>query len=178
MSDQSLADRVAAQLASIGQQDARNIAASYPEVPDVIVSWIREAAQNEDWDKVGKFANLAAHFNPPGLGETLQGILESSARHSVKLNKEDLVDILGEIGAVGSVQSIFRVAEESAEADAPAYWLIQKAILALGEIGTPEADECLRAMTEPAWAAPVRWHAAVMLGIEDDLGFDEDEMLG
>lgn len=27
-------------------------------------------------------------------------------------------------------------------------------------------------------ARPLRWHAAEELGIEDELGFDEDEMLG
>ncbi|MFB1048993.1 HEAT repeat domain-containing protein [Streptomyces chrestomyceticus] len=61
--------------------------------------------------------------------------------------------------------------------DTPAYWLCQKVIASLGEIGTPEALECLRRMTASSWPDAVRWHAAVELENEEELGFDEDRML-
>jgi hypothetical protein len=172
-----LADRVASLVNGVTERDARIIATQHPEVVDAIVSWIREAAQAMDWQRVGKFANLAAHLRPPGLGAVLQEILDSDFHGAPGLNAEDLVEILGEIGATDSVACLFRVAERSVSSDAPAYWLIQKVILSLGELGTPGALELLHAMTAPPWPDPVRWHAAVTLGIEDDLGFDEDRML-
>ncbi|WP_053743392.1 HEAT repeat domain-containing protein [Streptomyces sp. NRRL WC-3618] len=67
------------------------------------------------------------------------------------------------------------------DSDGPLYALCVKAIQSLGEIGTPEANRFLKgiATSEPSvWPAPLRWHAAEELGIEDELGFDEDEMLG
>lgn len=71
-----------------------------------------------------------------------------------------------------------RVADGSVGKDAPAYWLCQKVVSALGEIGTPDAFERIRQMTDQSWPDVVRWHAAVELGIEDELGFDEGRMLG
>jgi hypothetical protein len=32
-------------------------------------------------------------------------------------------------------------------------------------------------MTADSWPNPIRWHAAVALRVEDELGFDEDLML-
>ncbi|KOG90570.1 hypothetical protein ADK38_07970 [Streptomyces varsoviensis] len=87
------------------------------------------------------------------------------------------MDILGEIREVDAVACLFRVAEKSVSEDAPAYWLCQKVISSLGEIGTPEAYECIREMTAQSWPDIVRWHAAVEVGIEDELGFDESHML-
>lgn len=171
-------DRVAALVNGVTKRDAQAIETQYPEIRNLIVPWIQEAAQAMDWERVGKFANLAAHFNPPGLGDALQGILDSDARHSPGLNREDLAEILGEIMAVDSADCLFRLAHESVQSDAPAYWLLQKIILALGEFDTPQSNDHLRSMTDDSWPDPVRWHAAVMLGIEDDLGFDEDQMLG
>lgn len=157
------------------ERDARSIAELHPGLCDVIVSWIREAAHVGSWARVEKFANLAAPLRVAGLGEVLQEILDSDA---AGMNKEDLVDILGEIREVGAATCLFRVAEGSASKDAPAYWLCQKVISSLGEIGTPEAFERIRQMTAQSWPDTVRWHAAVELGIEDELGFGEDQMLG
>ncbi|MYZ40141.1 MULTISPECIES: HEAT repeat domain-containing protein [unclassified Streptomyces] len=156
-------------------RDSRFIAAKYPEVTQFIVSWIREAARAGNWARVDKFANLAAPLRVPGLGGALQEILDSDA---MGFNKEDLVEILGEIHALDAVPCLFRVAECSVGEDAPAYWLCQKVISSLGEIGTPEALGCIRQMTAVLWPDAVRWHAAVELGIEEELGFDEDRMLG
>ncbi|MFE9925250.1 hypothetical protein ACFYQA_27860 [Streptomyces sp. NPDC005774] len=156
-------------------RNARFIAAKYPEVTQFIASWIREAAHMGNWARVDKFANLAALLRVPGLGGALQEILDSDL---VGFNKEDLVEILGEIREVGAVTCLFRVAEGSVNEDAPAYWLCQKVISSLGGIGTPEAFEYIRQMTVQSWPDVVRWYAAVELGIEDELGFDEDQMLG
>ncbi|MCE7078730.1 HEAT repeat domain-containing protein [Streptomyces sp. ST2-7A] len=170
----SQADLVEA-LADGTGRDARSIAAGHPEVPQLIASWIREAAQVGNWTRVDKFANLAAPLRAPGLGGALLEILDSDA---AGFNKEDLVEILGEIRERDAVPCLFRVAEGSVDKDAPAYWLCQKVISSLGEIGTPEALECLRRMTSPSWPDVVRWHTAVELGIEDEFGFDEDQILG
>ncbi|WP_156077253.1 HEAT repeat domain-containing protein [Saccharothrix sp. NRRL B-16314] len=175
MAERSEADRVESLVNGfLAERDARSIAELHPGVCDGIVSWIREAAHVGRWTRVEKFANLAAPLRVAGLGEVLQEILDSGA---AGLNKEDLVDILGEIREAGSVACLFRVAEGSVSKDAPAYWLCQKVISSLGEIGTPEAFECIRQMTAQSWPDTVRWHAAVELGIEDELGFDEGQML-
>ncbi|MEW1659734.1 HEAT repeat domain-containing protein [Streptomyces sp. NPDC093707] len=158
----------------VTERDSRSIAEMHPGICDVIIPWIREAADAGNWTRVGKFANLAIPLRVAGLGEILQGILDSGAAGA---NKEDLVDILGEIRDVSAVTCLSRVAERSVVEDAPAYWLCQKVIASLGEIGTPESLECVRQMTTQPWPNPVRWHAAVELEIEDELGFDEDQML-
>ncbi|SOD60689.1 hypothetical protein SAMN06297387_102218 [Streptomyces zhaozhouensis] len=55
------------------------------------------------------------------------------------------------------------------------------ASLPLGFLGTEDAPRqgtSLRTLTEAAHLlAPLRWHAAVELGVEDELGFDEDSLL-
>ncbi|WP_091646088.1 hypothetical protein [Micromonospora pallida] len=149
--------------------------AEFPETVRSISGWIRDAAAVRDWRRVERFANLAAVLNAPGLGEVLQLILDADVRDG--LNEEDLVDILGEVRAVAAAGTIFQVVKRSLESDAPAYWLSQKAIGALGDIDTEEARRYLREMTTESWPNPIRWHAAVDLCIEDELGFDEDSML-
>ncbi len=156
------------------EQDARAVADQYPDTYGSIVLWIREAAGAGDWTSVGKFTNLAAPLRAAGLDEVVQGILDSGAPGC---NAEDLVEILGEVGGGSAVACLFRVAERSVSEDAPAYWLCQKVIASLGEIGAPQAVECLRRMTASSWPDVVRWHAAVELEIEEELGFDEDRML-
>ncbi|MEU5425048.1 HEAT repeat domain-containing protein [Streptomyces olivoreticuli] len=157
------------------EADARSITDRHPEIIDAIVPWIREAARTGNWPRVEKFANLAASLRVVGLGMALQEILDSDA---LGYNAEDLVDILGEIQEADAAACLLRVAERSVSKDAPAYWLCQKVISSLGEIGTPEAFELTRQMTAPPWPDAVRWHAAAELGIEEELGFDEDRMLG
>lgn len=157
------------------EREARSIADRHPEVSGSILCWIHEAVEAENWTRVDKFANLAASLGVDGLGGVLQNILELDISG---INKEDLVDILGEIRSADSVIPLFRLAERSLDKDAPAYWLCQKVVSSLGEIGTPEALGRTRQMTSETWPDVVRWHAAVELGIEEELGFIEDEMLG
>ncbi|MGN9781221.1 hypothetical protein ACTMTF_07330 [Nonomuraea sp. ZG12] len=159
----------------ITKQYAQSVAAEYPETAESIAAWIREAARARDWRRVERLANLAAPLQAPGLGEVLREILDADVPG---LNNEDLVDILGDIQATDAVACLFRVAERSVQTDAPAYWLCQKVIFSLGAIGTVEALDRVREMTAPSWPDVVRWHAAFELEIEEELGFDEDRMLG
>ncbi|MEU7159868.1 hypothetical protein AB0A98_26040 [Streptomyces chrestomyceticus] len=115
------------------EQDARAVADQYPDTYGSIVLWIREAADAGDWTRVGKFTNLAAPLRAAGLDAVVQGILDSGAPGC---NAEDLVEILGG-GGGSAVACLFRVAERSVSEDAPAYWLCQKVIAALGEMGAP-----------------------------------------
>jgi hypothetical protein len=97
------------------------------------------------------------------------------------VNREDLVDMLGELRAPEGVDAISALIRERKRSDGPFFPLCVKGVQSLGEIGTPDALALLRgiAMSTPdEWPDPLRWHAAEQLGIEDELGFDEDEMLG
>ncbi|MEU2272496.1 hypothetical protein ABZ568_39855 [Streptomyces olindensis] len=158
----------------VTEQRAQSIAAEYPEVAESVVAWIREAACARHWPRVERLANLAAALQAPGLGETLREILDADVP---ELNNEDLVDILGQIRATDAAASLYRAAERSVQVDAPAYWLCQKVIASLSEIATREALGYVRNMTASRWPDVVRWHAAVELGAEEELGFDEGRML-
>ena len=153
---------------------ADDIQTRFPETCDSIERWIRAAAVVHDWRRVERFANLGAVLGAPGLGSVIVDLLETNPPG---LNQEDLVDILGEIRAVDAASTIFRVVERSLNSDGPAYWLCQKAILSLSELDTDEAKSYLIQMTDDSWPNVVRWNAAVALGIEDELGFDEESML-
>jgi hypothetical protein len=159
----------------ITPERAAEIEARFPIVADSIGGWIKDSAAAQNWSRVERLANLAARLQPPGLGDILRELLDADI---AELNNEDVVDILGEIHEAGAAGSIFRLVERSAESDAPAYWLCQKAILSLSELETDEANGYLLTLTRPSWPGPIRWHAAVALQIEDDLGFEEDRMLG
>ena len=159
----------------ITAERAHQIAGQFPALADCIVGWIEVAAAAGDWHRVVRLANLAAPLRPSGLGRVLRQLLNLCA---ADLNKEDLVEILGEIGTVEAAVDIYRLVERSVESDAPAYWLCQKAMLSLSDLGTDEARSYLRAMTTREWPDPIRWHAAVALCVEDELGFEEDDMLG
>lgn len=153
---------------------ARTVRERFPEAVESLERWIRAAAATRDWRRVERFANLGAALNAPGLGGVIIDLLEGDPDG---LNQEDLVDILGEMAAIGAANVLFRVVQRSHVFDAPAYWLCQKAIFALSELESAEANRYLRQMTVESWPDPIRWHAAVALCIEDELGFDEDSML-
>ncbi|MQS06334.1 hypothetical protein [Streptomyces alkaliphilus] len=159
----------------ITRQRAQALAATHPAVMTDLAEWTRQAIRERDWRRVEKLANLAAPLRAPGVAAVLRELLDADIR---EVNNEDLVEILGELGAAEAAGSVFRAAKRLLESDAPGYWLAQKAVLSLGEIGTPEALECLRVMTLPSWPDVVRWEAAVELGVEEELGFDEETMVG
>lgn len=164
----------------IGADRARAVVAAAPEARDEILGWLRDAAACGDWRTVEKFANLAVHTHPEGLAAVLAPIV---ADGTAPTNYEDLVEILGEVADherdVEAVRAIVRLLTARLPSDGPAYALSLKAVQALGAIGGAEAERALRDVAEDAGRpAPVRWEAAIELGIEDDLGFDEDEMTG
>ncbi|MGP4101389.1 hypothetical protein [Nonomuraea sp. KM90] len=159
----------------ISPERAQEISKRYPAVSSTVVKWIKESAAQRNWRRVERFANLAAALNVTGLGSAVIELVDSDVKG---LDYEDLIDILGEIREEASANSMFRLAERSREHDAPTFWLCQKVILSLSELDTDEARDKLRMMTTAAWPSAVRWHAAVALGIEEQLGFVEEHMLG
>lgn len=156
-------------------EQAYEIARKYPSTSSSIAGWIHESAARGEWRRVERLANLAAPLAAPGLADVLRKLIDAEVSG---LNVEDIVEILGEVRAVHAAASIFRLLERSLNSDAPAYWLSQKIIFALHELDTVEADGYLWSMTRSDWPNPIRWHAAVALGVEEGLGFDEDQMLG
>lgn len=162
----------------IDPQRAEAIVAAAPAARDSILGWLRSAAAAGDWRTVEKFANLAVYTHPEGLPDVLTPIVADGAAPA---NYEDLVEILGEIADherdAETVTAIVRLLTDRMPSDGPSYGLSLKAVQALGAIGGAEAEQALRAVAEGAGHPnPVRWEAAVELGIEDELGFDEDEM--
>lgn len=89
--------------------------------------------------------------------------------------------LLGELRAPEGVEPVAALVRVRKSTDGPYFTFCVKALQSLGQIGTPEAVGFLRGIAtgDPAvWPDPLRWHAAEELGIEDELGFDEDRMLG
>jgi len=164
----------------ISAERARAIVAAAPEARDRILGWLRAATADGDWRTVEKFANLAVHTHPEGLAAILAPIV---ADGTAPTNYEDLVEILGEVADherdAEAVPAIVRLLAARLPSERPAYALSLKAVRALGAIGGAEAEHALRAVADGAdHPGRVRWEAAVELGIEDDLGFDEDAMTG
>jgi hypothetical protein len=158
---------------------AAELDAAHPGTRASVVGWAREALAAGNWARADQLVNLAAALKAPGLGELLRELVEAGAAGPDGPNLEDAVDILGELADQQAAGPLFRLVGRTVRAgtDAPAYWLCQKAVFSLAEIGTDEADAHLTELTGEAWPGPVRWHAAVALGIEDELGFDEDQLL-
>jgi len=156
-------------------RDIASLVEQFPEIHARIISWIRDAIRDRAWRRVDKFVLVAAAVKAEGLGDVLVEILCSDIE---QVNREDYVCILGDLREVDAVDCLTNLAERTILTDGPSYWLIQKIIGSLGDIGTHDAREYLLAMTKEPWPKVLRWHAAVELQIEDELGFDEDEMLG
>lgn len=154
------------------------MAAAVPESRTRILDWLRNLSGDGDWRRFERLAGVAVHLHPEGLAPILVSVLASG---EPGVNAEDLVDMLGELRASEAVEAISSLVRGRKDSDGPTYALCVKGIESLGEIGTPEANRFLKdiATSEPsAWPARLRWHAAEQLGIEDELGFDEDEVLG
>ncbi|WP_329275863.1 hypothetical protein [Streptomyces sp. NBC_01451] len=186
MSDDATADDVLTQRADsiivgrgyVGRERAVEVAEAVPESRTRILDWLRKLSADGDWRRLERLAGVAVHLHPDGLAPILVSALISG---TPGVNVEDLVDMLGELRAPEAVEAISSLVQGRKDSDGPLYALCVKGIQSLAEIGTPEANRFLKgiATSEPsAWPAPLRWHAAEELGIEDELGFDEDEMLG
>ncbi|WP_369223072.1 HEAT repeat domain-containing protein [Streptomyces sp. R39] len=162
----------------VGAERAEEAVAAVPAARQRVLGWLRITSAEGDWRRFERLTALALHIHPEGLGPILATVL---ATQPPGVNTEDLVDLLGELRAPEGVEPVAALVRERTSADGPYFTFCVKAIQALGEIGTPDAVDFLRGIAtgDPAaWPDPLRWHAAEELGIEDELGFDEDRMLG
>ncbi|MFG2347219.1 hypothetical protein [Streptomyces phaeochromogenes] len=162
----------------VGREKSVEVADAFPEVRARILDWLRLAFESGDWRRFERQAGVAVHLHPEGLGSTLAPVLASRAQG---MNSEDLIDMLGELRAPEGVEPISSLVRERKDSDGLFFALCIKGLQSLAEIGTPGALQFLRVVARSAsgeWPDPLRWHAAEELGIEDELGFDEDLMLG
>lgn len=163
----------------ISAERAQAVVAAAPAARDRILSWLRDFARAGEWSSFEKFSNLAVHTHPEGLAAVLIPVI---AEGTARTNYEDLVEILGEVatddGDPDAVPALHRLLAARLTTEGPGYWLCLKAVEALGAIGGPRAEEILHAVAVGDYPKPVKWQAAVELAIEDELGFDEDEMTG
>ncbi|MFJ3805608.1 HEAT repeat domain-containing protein [Streptomyces sp. NPDC090073] len=181
-----LIDRVDALIGGgyVGKEKAASVAAEVPESATRILGWLRVMAGAGDWRRFERFAGVAVHLHPDGLAEILLSALQPSAPSgqdtagAPRVNTEDVVDMLGELRAPEAVGPISRLLRDKRESDAPFFAVCTKIIHSLAEIGTPDARDVLREVATGSWPKPLKWHAAEELGIEEELGFDEDEMPG
>ncbi|MFC8620516.1 hypothetical protein ACFT9M_29420 [Micromonospora purpureochromogenes] len=173
---QRLIDRIDEALGTgyLGPKQAQAAAAAVPELPDALLPLLRQFAASGDLRRFERYAVAATHLHPDGLGEIICDVLDAG---DVGVNGEELVDILGEIRYLRGVPSIIGFMNRRLPSDRPYFTTAIKCVSCLGEIGSDEARKALRELTGPELPDPVRWHAAVELGMEDELGFDEDEML-
>jgi hypothetical protein len=179
--DEALMERADSLLAGggyIGREKAEQVADQVPEAPARIIDWLGSAAGHGNWRRFERLAAAAVHMCPEGLASILVRVLASG---TTGVNTEDLVDMLGELRAPEAVEVISGIVAARRDSDGPYFSLCVKGIQALAEIGSPDALSFLNdiaASTSGEWPAPLRWHAAEQLGIDEELGFDEDEMLG
>ncbi|MEU9456354.1 HEAT repeat domain-containing protein [Streptomyces sp. NPDC048277] len=162
----------------ISAERAEEAAAAVPVARERILGWLRITSAEGDWRRFERLAGLALHLHREGLGPILAGVLTA---RPTDVNAEDLVDLLGALRAPEGAAPVAALVRERKTTDGPFFTFCVKAIQTLGEIGTPEAADFLRGIAtgDPdTWPDPLRWHAAEELGIEDELGFDEDQMLG
>ena len=171
-------DAIMASRGYVGRERAAEVAVAVPESRTRILDWLRNLSAEGDWRRFERLAGVAVHLHPDGLAPVLASVLTSGVPG---VNAEDLVDMLGELRAPEAVEVISSLVQGRKDSDGPLYALCVKGIQSLGETGTTEANRFLKgvATSDPsAWPAPLRWHAAEELGIEDELGFCEDERLG
>ncbi|PVC80678.1 hypothetical protein DBP19_35655 [Streptomyces sp. CS090A] len=153
----------------------RAAAQSIPDIAPNVISWLRHFRSEQDWRRLEKFSEVARVLHPEELGPILCEVLDSDSEGVLK---EDLIEILGEIEYTEAVPVIEKVLRESVLSDAPYYQLSVKCIYSLGRIGTSAARDVLHQFVDSAWPDQIRWHSAVELEIEEELGFDEEQMLG
>lgn len=158
----------------ISLEKARRVREEEPEFSAGIVRTLELLKEAEEYTLFSRFANLAVWLAPDGLSDVLIQVLQERPRGIIE---EDLVDILGQLQSESAVPAIRGLLDSKRGQDSPYYSLAEKCIQALGEIGSVEGEEVLREVATGEHSNALRWHAAVELGIEDELGFDEDEML-
>lgn len=159
----------------LDDEETAELARDFPEAASEVLGLLRELAAAREWPQFVRYAGLAAHLHPDGLADVIVPVI---AEQRPTGDYEDLVEILGELRAAEAVPAVVALLTARYAAEAPYFSLSVKCIYALGTIGTAEANKALRAIATGDWPNPLRWNAAVELRIEDELGFDEDDMLG
>lgn len=158
------------------EERQRKVDSQLPTANMRIASLMRMLAQQSDWSRFNTLENIAADLSDvPDLDRVLIDVVKSEEGAGYL---EDHVEILGELANPTAVDAIIQVFTGREHSDGPSYSLCLKCIQALGNIGNPTAREFLRGIAEGDHPPRLKWEAAVELEIEDDLGFDEDEMCG
>jgi hypothetical protein len=158
----------------IDQEKAEQVREEEPDFTANLLEFMISLRREGDLLQFSRLANLAVWLTPEGLSDVIVPVLQGGPEGA---QQEDLVDILGQLRSDSSVPAIENLIEARKDREAPYFALTTKCIQALGEISSPQGDEVLRKVATGDYPKPLKWHAAVELGIEDDLGFVEDEML-
>ncbi|OEV29140.1 hypothetical protein AN219_18135 [Streptomyces nanshensis] len=158
----------------ISQESAERVKDEEPEFSANILDALESLKEGGEYTLFSRFANLAVWLAPDGLDDVLIPVLKERPQGVLE---EDLVDILGQLRAESAVPAIRDLIKSEKDRDSPYFSLTTKCIQALGEIGSDDGDETLREVATGEYPNVLKWHAAVELGIEDELGFEEDEML-
>lgn len=158
--------------------DPTNAHKTLEEIPtayDSIVDWLKEAKNAGDHTRFHALVNFAALLTPPGMPDVLIPIVESQEKGYLL---EDIVEILGELESSEAVAAISTLLKKKSHGDEIDQSLCIKCIHALANIDTSEARSTLKDMTHENYPDILRWYAAFELEIEEELGFNEDEMTG
>ncbi|WP_432095271.1 HEAT repeat domain-containing protein [Streptomyces sp. bgisy100] len=158
------------------EERQRRVESRLPDAKERIALLLRLLAQRSDWIRFNTLENIAADLDDvPGFGRVLIDVVRSGEGPG---HLEDHIEILGELSEPTAVDAIIQAFTEREHSDGPSYWLCLKCVQALGAIGDPPARDFLRGIAEGDHPPRLKWEAAVELEIEDELGFDEDEMCG
>ncbi|MER5969443.1 HEAT repeat domain-containing protein [Streptomyces sp. NPDC002055] len=158
------------------EERQRRVESRLPDARERIAFLMRRLAQRSDWSRFNTLENIAADLRDvPDLDRVLIDVVRSGEGPGYL---EDHIEILGELAHPAAVDDIIRVFTEREHSGGPSSGLRLKCIQALGSMGGPSARDFLRGIAEGNHPPRLKWEAAVELGIEDELGFDEDEMCG
>lgn len=170
-------ERVDAKLRAAGYTTparSAEIADTEPGASGEIIGWLRRLMHEGRWLRFSRFANLAFHLHPDELAPLLiEGILAGEPAGTI----EDMVEMLGELNSAEAIPALANLVEIRRGQDSPYFPLCIKCIQAIGAIDAPSRDEVLRSIATGAYPDPLKWHAAEEVGMIEELGFDEDEML-
>lgn len=154
----------------LGHEQIEVARSAIPELPNKIIDIVQYLADSGDWARFNRYIIAAAELHPDDLGGILVSVLSSDV---IGPNREDIVEILGELRYSPGISAIKNYMMTSTLGSPPYFSAAIKCVYALGDIDTHASREVLKGMTGENWPNVLRWHAAVALGVEDDLDFDE-----
>lgn len=161
----------------VGTEKARKAIEEFPTASSGVVGWARAAMDSGDKSEFSKLVNFAASIRAEGLADLLLSAIDNKWTWFMI---EDVVEILGEISEPSAVTPLVDLLEARRAGDEIDMSLCVKCIYALSGIETARAESELYGIATNSSSYPdrLRWHAAYVLDIEDELGFDDDEMTG